>query len=363
LAGDAADHATRYHRGGMRPRELLGIVLVAACGSGAEPEPAPVTPPPSNDAAPIPDAAVRPCDDKVEAVSTGLAAHHPCRAWLAKTYARVVMLAPYGSGVVWSLDTERRTGLLLSAAHVFQFTRDVRFGARRGFVDPERGAAERWLACVPGASAIAKPRGPSVTMLYWPGSKTVPRYGWNTILPEDDFLLAALAGDLDASDCATATNGSADASFQIFTRPTGAPALDLAPTALPIAALATGTDVLVIGYPEGRPQTYSVARVLDDAQATRRVAELANAGDDEGVIPYSKRVEFLADGAVGAGPSGGGIFDRDGKLVGILVRGSHAGPPTIRAVRATYILEQLRAAWQKSPDKKLAGYLDRAITQ
>jgi hypothetical protein len=342
------------------------VIAVAACAGESTPAAEPPSPAPPIDAAVRPDAAVaaRPCNDTLESVEAGLAANHPCKAWLEKTFARVVMLPPYGSGVVWSLDTERKTGLLLSAAHVFQFANGMRFGPKQryGFFEPE-AYGHRFIACTPSASGMQNPTGPVVSILYWPGSKDVVKHGWMTILPADDFMLATLAGDVAAADCATATNGQADLQLHSMQRDQIAPKLDLATAAVPIAPIAGHAQVIAIGFPEDRTQSYTVARVLDDDEAKRRIIDLAKAGDEEGAIPYAKDVELLADGVVRSGTSGGGVFDRDGKLVGIIVRGNRRGPATLRAVRATYILEQLRAGWKKSPKPKLAGYLERAITQ
>ena len=343
----------------------LALVLAACAGGEPEPDPRPLPPVDAQVVAPR-DAAVPACDDKLAAVRDGLVDGHPCKAWLEKTYPRVVSLAHHGSGVVWSLDTKQKTGVLLSAAHVFQHAPGMyELEVKSGFFDPDRIGEHPWIACAPQANGVTKPKGPGVMMLYWPGSKEVDAYGWNTILPEDDYMFAVLAGSLDTTNCQS-SNWQPDLALPWRDRPRGAPELPgLDPKALVTAAPVPGERALIVGYPEGHAQSYIVARVLSDADAKRRIAELAAAGDEEGVIPYSAKVEILLDGYAKGGTSGGGVFDTEGRLVAILVRGSRKGPATIRAVRASYILEQMRTAWPSAPKplaKKLVRYLDPSLT-
>ena len=68
--------------------------------------------------------------------------------------------------------------------------------------------------------------------------------------------------------------------------------------------------------------------------------------------------------AAKAGMSGGPVVDRDGRLVGVLVRASDPldGSQYVRAVRLTHIVSELEAAFRALPadvQQAMAGYLER----
>jgi hypothetical protein len=88
-----------------------------------------------------------------------------------------------------------------------------------------------------------------------------------------------------------------------------------------------------------------VGQVLDDTQAAAAVEELAAAGDEEGSIAYDPEVEVFIEGEAAEGMSGGGAFDRNGRLVGILVRAGKTPTRTfVRAVRLSHLLDELTTA-------------------
>jgi hypothetical protein len=113
-----------------------------------------------------------------------------------------------------------------------------------------------------------------------------------------------------------------------------------------------GETVILMGFPNvgdtAGALVGSVGIVLDHAQAVDAVAELAAAGDVEGTIPYDEQVEMMLEAEATSGMSGGGVFNCDGRLVGILVRASdkHKGQQYVRAVRMTYVVSRLAAAFQ-----------------
>ncbi len=132
-------------------------------------------------------------------------------------------------------------------------------------------------------------------------------------------------------------------------------------TVAPTAADVTPDDsVLLVGYPQadefaGR-LAMNIGRVLTDTEAEAAIEELAALGDEEGGIAYDPEVEMLIDGHSVVGMSGGGVYDRSGSLVGILVRGSYEyeGKQYVRAVRMTYVITSLMAAYEALSDSEKA---------
>lgn len=73
--------------------------------------------------------------------------------------------------------------------------------------------------------------------------------------------------------------------------------------------------LIAIGYPHHSLGSgdgllaYSVGQVLSDARASAASA-----------VPYDAEVEVVIGGPAAIGMSGGGLFDHDGALLGVLVR-------------------------------------------
>ncbi|NIM45818.1 MAG: hypothetical protein GTN80_08890 [Nitrososphaeria archaeon] len=62
---------------------------------------------------------------------------------------------------------------------------------------------------------------------------------------------------------------------------------------------------------------------LSDTEAEDTIKELSALGDEEGGIAYDPEAEMIIEGHAVVGMSGGGVYDRAGKQVGILVRASN----------------------------------------
>jgi hypothetical protein len=79
--------------------------------------------------------------------------------------------------------------------------------------------------------------------------------------------------------------------------------------------------------------------VLSDTEAEAAIDELHAVGDTEGNIPYNPSVEFFVEATAIAGMSGGGAFNSEGQLLGIIVRASDTENAVriIRFIRITYI--------------------------
>jgi len=108
-----------------------------------------------------------------------------------------------------------------------------------------------------------------------------------------------------------------------------------------------GELVVLFGYPQTTGElTASIGRVLTDGEAERAVTELAGLGDPEGSLPYEADTEMIIRGESVAGMSGGPVVNKNGLLVGILVRatGMHDGTQYVRAVRLSYVVSRLAEA-------------------
>lgn len=104
--------------------------------------------------------------------------------------------------------------------------------------------------------------------------------------------------------------------------------------------------VFAIGYPQDQIayQNGAVAtgKVYSDAEAENIIQLLQQSGDVEGDIPYNPQVEFLTNIEAVAGMSGGGAFNDEGQLIGVMVRATTLNEePVLRAVRMRYIVEKL----------------------
>jgi hypothetical protein len=108
-----------------------------------------------------------------------------------------------------------------------------------------------------------------------------------------------------------------------------------------------GENAMLVGYPQDKENypngAVAIGKILSDLEAETIINELKVAGDSEGDIPYNSLVEFFAEATGLAGMSGGGAFNSDGQLLGIMVRGSDAenAPRVIRVVKITHIKSKL----------------------
>jgi hypothetical protein len=171
------------------------------------------------------------------------------------------------------------------------------------------------------------------------------RNGLQGILPEHDFFFAAVDGQTAADGSGSTQPGPLTATSPLLYDPFDLATVPPAPHD-PVA----GDLVLMAGYPTAPPfdgtATAAVGRVLDDRAAEAAIDMLAAVGDVEGDIPYAAEAELVVEGSAMGGMSGGGVFDQDGHLVGIIVRASDErdGTQYVRAVRLTYAANQLGSA-------------------
>ncbi len=114
------------------------------------------------------------------------------------------------------------------------------------------------------------------------------------------------------------------------------------------ASVKANDMVIALGYPQEKI-TYpngaiASGKVYSDSEAESMIKALKQSGDIEGTIPYNPNVEFLAKVDAVAGMSGGGVFNADGQLLGIMVRATKLNTiPVLRIIRITYIKQKLNS--------------------
>ncbi len=112
------------------------------------------------------------------------------------------------------------------------------------------------------------------------------------------------------------------------------------------AAVKAKEIVIAVGYPQDKIKylngAVSSGKVYSDTEAKSILQSLLLNGDPEGGIPYNPEVEFLANISAITGMSGGGVFNIDGQLLGIMVRATELNDePVLRVVRITYIRQKI----------------------
>jgi hypothetical protein len=119
-----------------------------------------------------------------------------------------------------------------------------------------------------------------------------------------------------------------------------------------------GDTVILMGYPQvgdlAGMLSASIGRVLNDREAEKAIKELAMLGDEEGSIAYDSEVEKIVEGHAVIGMSGGGVYDQEGRQVGILVRASneYGDKQYVRFVRMTYVVSRLKSAFESLSSTK-----------
>ncbi len=120
----------------------------------------------------------------------------------------------------------------------------------------------------------------------------------------------------------------------------------------------SGELVFGIGYPLDRPNfpngAVAIGKVLSHTEAGEIIKKLKSSGDSEGDILYKPDVEFFMDAQGIAGMSGGGVFNKEGKLLGIMVRASdqESAPKIIRVVRIEFIKSKIAGLFSRLQDQE-----------
>nr|WP_068888712.1 serine protease [Pedobacter panaciterrae] len=108
-----------------------------------------------------------------------------------------------------------------------------------------------------------------------------------------------------------------------------------------------GEKAIAIGYPQDKANysngAVAYGKILSDEEAIDTIQKLKTAGDTEADISYNPEVEFFVAAQAITGMSGGGVFNSDGQLLGIMVRSSNKekAPKIIRVVKVSYIKSKM----------------------
>ncbi|WP_236517615.1 trypsin-like peptidase domain-containing protein [Sandaracinus amylolyticus] len=323
---------------------LLGIALSLAACSRADDRPI--------DAAVPLDASASGCDtptallDLEAQIATG---HATCRGWADAVRGRVLVNG-FASAVIWSTRTtsEPPLGVMVGAVHVLG---PGWFGGEPGTDVAERLAApsddELGIMRVrvrTASGAIDRTFVSPQWITYRPAIPAAQHQDVTTILPRHDLFVGLVDGHRAQDDLlAPMPPTFAERSALAIHDPGG-----LADDERSFVDATPGSLVMLIGYPQAGPEggAFSIGRVLDDDDARAAIEWLADQGDEEGDIAYEPEVEAIVEGHAVAGMSGGGAFDRDGRLVGVLVRASdpEAERQYVRVVRMRYVASSITRA-------------------
>ncbi|MEI3800328.1 MULTISPECIES: hypothetical protein [unclassified Chitinophaga] len=122
--------------------------------------------------------------------------------------------------------------------------------------------------------------------------------------------------------------------------------------AVPVA----GEKAIAVGYPQDNSNypngAVAYGKILSDTEAADIIQKLKAAGDTEGDVPYNPDVEFFVEAQGIAGMSGGGAFNSEGQLLGIMVRASdkEKAPKIIRVVKVVYIKSRMVEFYNGLPE-------------
>lgn len=334
---------------------LLLFLSLAACsesdrdhaGDGDEPD---------GDAPPIPET----CDAPVPLapVAQALDGKHPCFQWLDRVIGRVVAQTR-GSAAIWSLDTPSGLALLVTAMHTLGAGWFGPLGEEvpAAFLSPlETMGATRLFLVDPDTLSLRDTSAMSAFFaLFHVGIPAdVHRQGLWDILPRHD-LAVGLVDDRLHDQSLLGASGELNLASPALYDPYGDTA-----TTPGWGEPKPGDSLMIVGKPaEARGLHLSLGLVLSDAQAEEAIEHLALLGDEEGEIAYDSEAEMLLVAEVLPGMSGSGLFDRDGRLCGILVRGSEADPKRqiARAVRMSYLVRRMQAAFESLDESEKAEFI------
>lgn len=248
-----------------------------------------------------------------------------------------------GSKVIWSKKTDHGLGLFVSANHVYGIGSWQTLNEE--FIDIASTNNGIFLGSkMPPINGNVNFTNELIASfgLYHPN---IPSNATNTtILPENDFYLGIIDNQR------TIDNGFGNYPSLVQT---SAPLQLFDPSNRTLfnqtwAVPVTNDIVIAIGYPQDTGTfpngAISTGKVYSDAQAENIIQSLNAINDVEGDIPYNSEVEFLANVDAVPGMSGGGVFNADGQLLGVMVRATILnGEPILRVVRMSYVVQKLTA--------------------
>lgn len=271
-----------------------------------------------------------------------------------------------GSKTIWSRKNDYGIGVYLSANHVYNIsgwsTKNPEvfnvFNENLGIFEGSQ------LPPTTGSLDLGNKLSSDFPYIHFAISEQATN---TTILPEEDFYLGLIDGQtvLKGPFPQYPEKIKIDLPLQIFdplNRSISTKTWDIANS---------GNTVFGIGFPLDHASfpngAVAIGKVLSDPEAIETVKKLQASEDSEGNIPYKPEVEFFMDAQGVPGMSGGGVFTKEGKLLGIMVRASdqEKAPKIIRVVRIEYIINKLISLVESLSDEQKAEvykFLGREIS-
>ena len=108
-----------------------------------------------------------------------------------------------------------------------------------------------------------------------------------------------------------------------------------------------GQNAIVVGYPTDTDKfpngAVALGKILTDKEAISTIIELKALGDSVGEIAYNSNAEFFIAAQAIEGMNGGGVFNMNGQLIGIIVKATvnEKSPKIIRVVKVSYIKSKI----------------------
>jgi len=280
---------------------------------------------------------------------------NPCREWVANLAGRVARNSGQ-SASVWSLNTATETGLIVSAVHTLGegYLGPGGSDIPGGFSDPAAQAGATRIYLVENGEVGVSPLASVLFILYHPDIPATESGNFlRDVLPRHDFFVGVIDSQQIVMEPLPGTPGLLQFEPPPVYDPAGLTTAD--PT---WADAVPGASVVMMGFPQvgdlAGEMAAGIGAVLNDRDARDAVARLADRGDEEGTIPYDPEAELIIRGRAVTGMSGGGVYDGDGRQVGILVRasGEYDGVQYVRAVRMSYVVRQLETALDSLPPEQ-----------
>lgn len=249
-------------------------------------------------------------------------------AWTNSTAGRVLKLSGGGSAVLVGF-TPQGAGIFLTAGHVMAEARRMTSGH---FSGREDGTIREAPTPVTKAGSA-----PSQTLLIY--NPVLQDHASSTRVASD-FAVGLVGDEFKAEDAFDNRYRVTEQTLRAYNATTYTdPGHHLRSARL--GQVKPLGEALAIGYPATgsaiQQPYYSTGTILDSETSTHLLEKSQD--------PFDPSVEFLilfADGEVGM--SGGGVFDHEGGVIGIIVRTGTlpSGTPYLRAVRADYALAKAK---------------------
>jgi len=255
-----------------------------------------------------------------------------------------------GSKAIWSRKNDFGLGIYLSANHVNGVSSWGTRNARYFNIKTEKvGVFERsQIPPIDGKIDLGKTLIADFPLLHFDISNNATD---QTILPAEDFYLGIVDNQRKEQSLLSEHPEAVD---------TDSPLQLYDPTNRTIAsktwnnpiagqyAIGVGFPQDMINYPNG---AVVYAKILTDNEAEQAIIQLKGMNDVEGNIPYNSNVEFFIQESAVEGMSGGGVFNSEGQLLGIMVRSSDTqnAPKITRVVKLSYIRTKMLTYFNNLP--------------